>query len=100
MRTIQSLRTNSVMFCSSHTYCELAIESTDNLYIMRYWKNGDRELAHNCYKVKEFPKSILVTRLLVAAGNAEPDILEFLGETDIARRNALWWKIKDTVEQV
>jgi hypothetical protein len=86
---------NQVTFLSSTHYCELAIESRENLYLVRFWNNGDRDLAHNCYKVAVLPVSILSTRLLEAVAEWEGKIHEYMHTTDTLAGSRLFWEIKD-----
>lgn len=96
MRTMNNY--NQVTFCSSLNYCELAIESKENLYVARFWKNGDRELAHNCRIVPMFPKSPLVSVLRDAISKHEIDIAAYMACKDTNEGRAIYWKIQDNLQ--
>jgi hypothetical protein len=90
-------RSNGVTFCSTPNYCELAIESRENLYIVRFWKNGDKDLAHNCLKVDSLPVSPLSTQLLKAAQSHEESIRAYMSAKDTEAGSRLYWRIKDAL---
>jgi hypothetical protein len=86
--------TNEIRFQSATNYCELAAETRDNLYIARFWKNGEFEYAHNCYIVTKLPVSPL-SRMLLAAIEKYSELIRCYQNTDdVQTRNELFWSIK------
>jgi hypothetical protein len=90
---------SEIYFINSIHYCELCIESRDNLYIARFWSNGDFEYAHNCRKVDALPCSPLAVRLVAAVSKYRDSIRRYMATDDVATKRELFWSIKKSLQE-
>lgn len=93
-RIVSRKPAQNVQFTSATNYCELSLETKGNLYIARFWNNGDFEYAHNCHIVPKLPVSPLARQVINAADRYRELIRCYQGTDDIQTRNEIFWSIK------
>ena len=89
---------NKVYFASSVNYVEFCIESRKDLYITRFWKNGDVEYAHNCLRIEQLPRTPLALKLFDTVQSLRAEVSRYLNCKDTLEGSQLFWKIKDALE--